>query len=798
MCGCRRIFYSHFDRNTNYSKLLREHLREVADSMVRIYANHKQVIKKIPIDDEFLYYVGIAHDFGKYTSYFQKWLLEKQKDSKNRHWHSFIGSIFAAWLCKKLDSWRYLPLVAYEVVLHHIGDLKNFDDDLKKENEHLNIAKEQIQDIKQRKSIVEKEYGFCISEFFEEWEQTYEDLRELKYCLLEQLSTDDPDRITAYFSILYTFSLLIDSDKKSAACVQNEGRKNLLSDLVDNYIIKYKGWHNPQDDINKKRTKLYNNAIDNINNIPDTNKILAIIAPTGLGKTLINLSVAIKLRNKSDPKPRIIYSLPFTSIIDQTYNTIDEILKVNLGKVYQENKEQYLLKHHHLSNITYKVDDEEKPPAESLLLIESWNSEIIVTTFVQLLHSIIAFKNTFIKKFHNIVNSIIILDEIQTIDISYWKVIREILLKITELFNCKIIFSTATKPLIFKEGEYHEIISDYKNYFQDEQLNRTKLNYSPKNNKMNIKEFVNYFNERFDPTKNSYLIIVNTIKSSIEIYEAIRKKYEGQYDICYLSTNIIPLQREVRIQKIKNAIKNKKKIIVISTQVVEAGVDLDFEKVYRDIAPLDSLIQACGRCNRNKKSSMEVVEVVCLIDDKGRELGKNIYGSTLINISKGILSEQTQAQEREFINLMEKYYYKIADNKSTEKSDDTLKAIQELVFFSNREKVKSIAKKFKVIEEMPNYIDVFVQVSKSAKTIFEIFINNVFKEKDFKKRFLNYLQIRNKFRRYIISIPSIPEKYIIGIDTKTFPTIPYDQLDCFYLKNSYGFKRVDNDQYLAF
>lgn len=244
--------------------------------------------------------------------------------------------------------------------------------------------------------------------------------------------------------------------------------------------------------------------------------------------------------------------MPFTSIIDQNYKVFDDVLQSGQIGDFKENEGQCILKHHHLSEIFYKTEniDKEEDIEESLALIESWESEIIVTTFIQLFYTLIGYKNRSLKKFHNIVNSIILLDEVQNIPIKYWPVVRKILIAMSNYFNCSIILMTATKPLIFEEGEYTELLDNHEKYFKCDELNRVILNIDFK--KKRIQEFCSELN---DWSKNSYLFVFNTIESSsLVFYETIKKRIQElglNFKVCYLSTNIIPKERRVRIERIK-------------------------------------------------------------------------------------------------------------------------------------------------------------------------------------------------------------------------------------------------------
>jgi len=300
--------------------------------------------------------------------------------------------------------------------------------------------------------------------------------------------------------------------------------------------------------VNHIRDEIRMSALKNIYLSYKNYRVFTLTAPTGTGKTLTALSTALKLRKllkkELDLKnePRIIYSLPFTSIIDQNYDVFDGVL--SQIEDFEKHESEYLLKHHHLSEIFYKTEgvDKEKDIDESLALIESWESEVVVTTFIQLFYALIGYENRSLKKFHNIVNSIIILDEVQNIPIEYWQLVQETLNAMANYFNCRIILMTATKPLIFKEGTYKELVDNYENYFNSDELNRVCLRVDSR--EMQITDFCNGLN---DLSGGSYLFVFNTIGSSLKFYADIKAKMQQSnlnFKAYYLSTNIIPKIRK--------------------------------------------------------------------------------------------------------------------------------------------------------------------------------------------------------------------------------------------------------------
>ena len=257
-----------------------------------------------------------------------------------------------------------------------------------------------------------------------------------------------------------------------------------------------------------------------MDNIDLSNKIYSITLPTGSGKTLGVLSFSLKLRNKINKEygfiPRIIYSLPFLSIIDQNEKVIKDVLaELNY------NTSDIFIKHNSMSEIYYTIRDEDKNEFivdNAEMLIESWYSEIIITTFYQLFYTIFTNKNKSLKKFHNISNSIIILDEIQSIPPKYWSLIRLILKDFSKKFNVWIIFMTATQPAIFNENEITPLIDDenkYFNYFD-------RINYKFYNSPINISDFIDELENIIFESDKDIMFVLNTIQSSLDINNKIK------------------------------------------------------------------------------------------------------------------------------------------------------------------------------------------------------------------------------------------------------------------------------------
>lgn len=820
-------FYSHAvekdDGCRSGTKLLKDHLREVGNAIERLIT--QKATDNLKLIPQIGYLLGIAHDFGKYTTFFQNYLLSNIKDS-SRHYHGFISAVFAAFVVQKYqvkihDSDQYLPLLTYFIVLHHHGDLnaleldvvsardlkdKSFqsvEEPLRSRLKNLQI---QLADIRQNLSSIEKEckelfyqplqFDVIIEEFLNSCFDVLLSLHKLQYHLTE--NENENTRLEVFITTLFLYSLLIDADKKDAADVGDVQRKEIPDDLVDKFReVSTQIDTKATAGINGIRNEIYNNVVKKASEIPLSNHILTLTAPTGTGKTLASFSCALRLRerikNESGPIPRIIYSLPFTSIIDQNYEVMRDVL--SLLSDFEQNENAYLIKHHHLADLKYKVDNEARPVSESLLLVESWESEIIVTTFIQLLHTIIGFKNSFLKKYHDIADSIILLDEVQNIPIEYWPLVNWMFKLLVEHLGCYVILLTATKPLIFSEDtkEAIPLLDNSEEYFKNKGLDRITL--IPDITPLTLEGLFQKFKGLYNITK-SYLVVFNTIKSSIGFYEMIKKdemfkELFQNKNVVYLSTNIIPKERSKRIKLIKEKLKQGKKIIVISTQVVEAGVDIDLDIVIRDIGPIDSIIQVAGRCNRGMGENKGIVYVHHLVDDKN-SLAKYVYGTTHFVVSRDLLNSN-QIEESQFFDLINRYFAVVVQKKNQDDSTHIWNAIKDLRFRHTNPNLFSISD-FELIKEKNGYIDVFVEIDEQAKLLVEMYTKEVVKEKNLRERQEKYLSIRKDFKSYIISIPKRLSTGLAIINEHLLK-VPYAQLSVYYEKET-GFKRSEDASFV--
>ncbi len=780
------------------NKSLLEHLRNVGLNVRELILSKKLDIKEF-IDNNILadsaYIVGVCHDFGKLTSFFQNYILEKDEQikqklkNKSETHHSLISALFTYYVIQdylnqkdllKKKYYEYLPVICFQIVRRHHGDLNDAIDDAIINNDNLSIIEKQLT------SISIEDANKIYRELFSLINHSI-DLKLLKEFLISLKSKtfpgkrklrniDNENTLLFYFITLLLYSILLDSDKTDAAQIAKSSRNELSSDSVDNFIKD--NFSQKQNEISNIRQDIYYEVVSRTSELDlEKDKILSLNLPTGSGKTLTSFSFALKLRQRIIEQknyiPKIIYSLPFLSIIDQNYSVINEVLDNPSTDV--------LLKHHHLSDVVYSMTENQyentnNDVGKNLLQIEGWNSEIIFTTFYQFFHSIVANKNRAIRKFHNISNSIVLFDEVQAIPHKYWLLLKEIVVFFAKYFNTYFVFMTATQPLVI--DSIKPLVYNKEKYFTA--LNRFDLHINF--DEIEINDFIKLLKDDINnnPDKD-FLIVLNTIKSSQRVYANLKELFEENSKLYYLSTNIIPKLRMCLIRRIRNDTPKRK--IIVSTQVVEAGVDLDVDIVYRDFAPFDSINQVAGRCNRNfnmnKTRGQVKIFNIFSQENESRYFPQSIYDKYLLSKTRDVFTnESTTIEEKDLLPFTYSYFRKVKEGLSNNESRKILEYVTTLRY--------SELSKFKLIEQDYPTVDIFVAISEYAQKVLSTY-QQIKSDKDLtglEKR-NEFLKIRKQFNDYIISVP---QSYADGFTEGELGYVSKEELSIYYDLET-GFKR---------
>lgn len=703
------------------------HLTQVTDIAMKTHQSHSNNNEI----DKLIETTCMCHDFGKGTTYFKRYLegeyngLEKQ--------HGTISAIFTYWVLP--DKWKHL---GFFVVKKHHGSIDNGNDECKKDNV-LWRFKKQIEDIKENgieelEEIYKVYLGDRSIKDFLEWLSDDSNLKKIKREFIKKKYT-----IEELFLCEYVYSLLLTADKSQlilndAFIPDKPYPSNYIKFYKDNLVEKALQNNSKLKDslVFNLRNKIYDDMLEKLNSIDlKKNKILSINIPTGTGKTILAYQAAFILsemiyNNNNNIRPNIIYTLPFTSVIDQNYEVLSSIIEENTGKDVNSDE---LLKFHSVTPIEYKDFE----GYDARFCFENWQSKIISTTFVQLLNTIFKIGDgSIVNRFHRLANSIIILDEVQVIDEKYYLIVREFLRILSKEYNCYIILVTATMPIIL---ETVDLIEKKKEYFQ--QLNRIKIiNNSNKDTTLDeFKDIV--LDDVINNEEKSFLIVLNTVKSSKEVYEHLKENSHRK--TIYLSTEIYPKLRLEKINEIKNL---HIKYVVVSTQLIEAGVDIDMDIVYRDFSTLDSINQTAGRANRNGIETKGTVKLYKLIDGNDRYYCNYIYPRYLLSATEEVLSNRDEIQESEIFELNNEYFEKVNKRLSNDSSKKMLKLVERLEFKKFREEFELIDKKKSELVKVDLIININDKTDKVIKDITE-------------DNFIDKIDLKNKFRflrQYTISI----------------------------------------------
>ncbi|MCQ8903781.1 MAG: CRISPR-associated helicase Cas3' [Methanothrix sp.] len=790
-----------FKLRSHPDKLLVDHLRNVGEMCRRTVAESARNLENAEILAEVAYIIGATHDLGKATEFFQEYLMETDERrkralrSRDTTKHGLLSSLFTyAAVREHLRKRRCemsgtLPVVSFIAVKRHHGDLANALDEISEiyaERERiLSVVEEQLSRLERNEcqQIFRALLGDVAGGDFDSLVghipgEALKDLRHEKRLLRDIGKKDD---MLMYFVAQLLYSALLDADKTDAGLEGVDLRRvEIPCDLVDRYR-EARGFSESSDGINGMRNEIYRDAVDRISGWDMNERIISLNVPTGTGKTLTSLAMALRLRsrlmNEYGIMPRIVYALPFLSIIDQTCDVFEDVLECAGIRA----DSSVLLKHHHLSDIAYTRGDEEYEPDVSLLLMEGWNSEIVVTTFWQLFHTIFSNKNRRLRKFSRLVNSIVILDEVQAVPHRYWLLIHDAMRMLCERFNSYLILVTATQPLIFNEedGEIREAVSDKERYFRA--LNRVEL-HPMIDAPMSLEDFVGLLaRELHDSPEKDLLVVLNTIRSARNVYRAIKSLDLEETELFYLSTHVVPRDRMDRIRRIRERRDGGCRKVIVSTQLIEAGVDIDADIVFRDLAPLDSINQVAGRCNRNLSKERGRVSIVMLRDER-RELCRYIYDGFLISKTLDMLRSCGKCiEEREILELNRRYFKAVRSGMSDVTSRKCMSMISGLAF-------EDLGKRFRLIEEDEPRVDVFVEVDLRASEVWQMY-RALRSERDIWERRRRYLSIRNELSDYVISLPKRIAANLVT-DDQGIGYISMDELTNYYDPET-GF-RVDD------
>jgi CRISPR-associated endonuclease/helicase Cas3 len=650
--------------------------------------------------------LGLIHDLGKYSSDFQDYFSEVIHS-----WHN--PSALIKWKRGEVDHstagaqyiWNsfnkenkvlvYLAqMISLCVASHHSGLINCISPE---GEDKFTLRIEKNFDKTFLNEVIEKcdnKVLMRINDLINS-PQTLDEFKEIMRSLLNGKS-----KLVQSFRIglltRFLFSCLIDADRTNTADFENPEREKLRLNNT------YPAWDEFLEQLDEYLGKLkVRNKVDLIRqDISLSCKlcggkkqgIYTLSVPTGGGKTLASLRFAIE-HAKKHSLSKIFFIIPYTSIIDQNADVVRNIFSP-LCKKY---KNEFVLEHH--SNLT-----EDKDTLQSKILAENWDAPIVFTTMVQFMEALFNSGTRGVRRMHQLAESVIIFDEIQTLPVRVVHLFNNAINFLVDMCKSSVILCTATQPCLdkvdkdkgaielSKNSGNGEIVADVKKLFRD--LRRTSVSDERKPGGWSSKKIAELATQELKRS-GSVLVIVNTKKQARDLFQTLKG---SDSKVAHLSTDMCPAHRRDVLKLVKDSTnpEDLKPIICVSTQLIEAGVDVDFGSVIRYLAGLDSIAQAAGRCNRNGL----------------RESGRVI----IINPAEENLELLTDIKEGR--RIAERVLNEFGENKETFENDllhpDVMKLFFHYYFFSRQdEMVYPLSKK--IFNEDQNLLNLLSTNTKGLK-----------------------------------------------------------------------------------
>lgn len=722
---------AHVDYKSRRCQSMKKHLENVA-----FMAGNSCSLEELK---PLIVLIGILHDIGKFgrenQEDFKNILVQGNESHKHGLDHSTAGGRLAQELIKEGSVAEFISTVIY---FHHgMGDCINLDNGQgiqqhrnEKEIDYEWIKEEFFQTF--RKEVVEEYCKKAIESYKYLYEKVTSFYNESK--ALKRKCGNGYFFMGMYFRV--ALSLLIDGDWTDTACffqnvpltkrISLDETQKIWQECIDNFeeYMEQMIRNNPANGnlLNKFRQEIS----DSCRQAAETNRDLyRLTVPTGAGKTLSSLRFAL-YHAKKMKKQHIIYIAPFNSILEQN---AEEIRKA-VGD------SSVVLEHH--CNVICEEGEEERYRS----LTETWDSPIIVTTAVQILNTLFSDQKSCIRRMHTLCNSIIIFDEVQAIPVKCMELFNLAVNFLSQFCDTTVVLCSATQPTLTKIKnnnicECEEMTGTVEKYA--EAFKRTNIidatGLYPGG--MKIKDLSNFTLERTE-LYQSTLIIVNTTACALEIFQQLKKICPEEYVLFHLSNNMCPQHKLDTLEAIKRNLKDQsKKVICVSTQVVEAGVNFSFGCVIRSRAGLDNVIQAAGRCNRHK------------------ELGR-LGAVYIVKISKDVEKLERLHEIRDAQNALQKVLDDFKSEPNQFKNElDSEEAIKK--YYSNYySQLRTNETKF--------------PVDKYATTIIDLLGKNEIGKQQYKRT--NGEEIRTRLPQAFFTAGKVFE--VISNDYKTGVVVPYN------------------------
>lgn len=603
------MYIGHIRKNDNKIQSVSEHNLNTA-----FLANKLCFLDELK---EVAFLAGILHDAGKYTEEFKNYIIKASHDKslviRGSVIHSSAGARIITDLVGTTSVMKsFTAEIIREAIISHHGlydcvtpdGIISYNKRMEKNLPIELICNEFFKDVS--KAVLEKKIEKAVEEL------SLITSRIISFCEKEGNNRLGSKHFYIGMCVRLLMSSLIDADRTDTYCFMNN--KDLPKIKNSEELGQY--W--------KEHSQVLEEKLNDLSGDGEINKyrkeisaaclaaaekksgILRLVIPTGGGKTLSSLRYAVN-HAKIYKKNRIIYIAPYNSILEQNAQVIRNMLGANAD----------ILEHH--SNIVKETQGEY---SEYQVLTSNWNSSVILTTAVQFLNTLFSSKPSSVQRMHSLANAVIVVDEIQAFPIKCTGLFNLAINYLTEFCESSVVLCSATQPLLDKIDKNSlvpptDMIGGVGKYL--EAFKRTVIidKTNEINGGYNIDSLANFALERLEVV-NSLLIIVNTKTCANNLFQQFNELMKDKTEcikLFHLSTSMCPAHRRFIIKYIKRCLRRGEKIVCVSTQLIEAGVDISFHEVIRSFSGLDSIIQAAGRCNRNGENKIGNVYIVKITDE---------------------------------------------------------------------------------------------------------------------------------------------------------------------------------------
>jgi CRISPR-associated endonuclease/helicase Cas3 len=583
------------DPDQNHWQPLAEHLRNVAH-LAKKFATPLRLADEAEL-------AGLLHDLGKYRDEFQAY-LRGERDSSVETQHAIFGAAWAAEDSRSLLA-SALAIAGHHAGLHDCGDLPGM------------FAKPSLRTLQTVPELVKR--------------------LEAELGPLPVPPQPPPwvkNELSAEFYTRLIFSCLVDADRLDTACWPETPPPDRMLE-ADNLLQRiqaergHKVAANPNSTLTSLRNRIFDTAIERAALAPG---FFSLTVPTGGGKTLASMAFALA-HAKACGLRRVIVVIPYLSIIEQNATEYRRIFG-----------EEVVLENH--SGVRPKEDLNEEEKSRLELVSENWDTPLIVTTSVQFLESLFASSPSQSRKLHRIPLSVVIFDEVQTLPAHLLKPTFNVLRELAANYGTSFVFSSATQPAFrkspalpdgFELHELREIAPEPDDLFR--KLRRVNYHLAKASESLDWPELA----ARMAATSQG-LCVVNLTRHAKELWEQLKRVLPKEAPI-HLSSAMCPEHRLSLIRMIRERLRTRQPCRVVSTQLIEAGVDVDFPVVWRALGPLDSIVQVAGRCNREGRLARGAVHVFRPVDHK---LPPGVYraASEQAVITLATLGDEESASKR--------------------------------------------------------------------------------------------------------------------------------------------------------